>query len=136
MQYVNKRLLLAINQMCIERTGGTGVAGNNLRSGQRLGFVEHIHTNSLFGQPLYPTLHHQAAAYMFYIIKNHAFQDGNKRTGLAAAITFLGLNHVRFAPFDEDAVFDFVISVASGEGDPDVEIPRIAAWLQDQSVPG
>ncbi len=33
-----------------------------------------------------------AAAYLFHITNNHAFVDGNKRTGLAAALTFLRLN--------------------------------------------
>ena len=33
-----------------------------------------------------------AAAYAFHIVKNHAFEDGNKRTGLAAALVFLEIN--------------------------------------------
>lgn len=33
-----------------------------------------------------------AAAYAFHIAKNHGFVDGNKRTGLIAALTFLGIN--------------------------------------------
>ena len=33
-----------------------------------------------------------AAAYPFHIVKSHPFVDGNKRAGLAAALTFLKLN--------------------------------------------
>lgn len=33
-----------------------------------------------------------AAAYAFHIAENQPFLDGNKRTGLAAALTFLKLN--------------------------------------------
>ena len=33
-----------------------------------------------------------AAAYLFHIVRNHPFVDGNKRTGLAAAYVFLRLN--------------------------------------------
>jgi death-on-curing protein len=33
-----------------------------------------------------------AAEYAFSLAKNHAFQDGNKRTGAAAAIAFLEVN--------------------------------------------
>lgn len=33
-----------------------------------------------------------AAAYLFHIVRNHPFSDGNKRTGAAAAIVFLYLN--------------------------------------------
>jgi death-on-curing protein len=33
-----------------------------------------------------------AAAYLYHIAQNHPFIDGNKRTALAAALTFLELN--------------------------------------------
>jgi death on curing protein len=35
-----------------------------------------------------------AAAYLFHIVKNHPFVDGNKRAGAMAAFTFLKLNQV------------------------------------------
>lgn len=42
-----------------------------------------------------PTVTDKAAVYMFSIVSNHIFADGNKRTGLAAAITFLRKNDMR-----------------------------------------
>jgi death on curing protein len=36
----------------------------------------------------------EMAAYLFHIVKNHPFVDGNKRTGAMAAFTFLKLNRV------------------------------------------
>jgi death-on-curing protein len=33
-----------------------------------------------------------AAAYLYHIVQNHPFIDGNKRTGAAAAIIFLSMN--------------------------------------------
>ena len=38
-----------------------------------------------------------AAAYAFALTSNHPFVDGNKRTALAAAITFLAINDVHVA---------------------------------------
>jgi death on curing protein len=38
-----------------------------------------------------------AAAYAFHIAESQAFADGNKRTGLDTALTFLGLNGIEFA---------------------------------------
>ena len=35
-----------------------------------------------------------AGAYLFYLCRNHAFIDGNKRTALGACIVFLRLNGV------------------------------------------
>jgi death-on-curing protein len=40
-------------------------------------------------------LFEMAAAYLYHIVRNHPFIDGNKRTGLVAALIFLHLNGVR-----------------------------------------
>ena len=40
------------------------------------------------------TLFEKAAAYAFFIIKNHPLLDGNKRTGLHTALVFLYLNGI------------------------------------------
>ncbi len=44
------------------------------------------------GSFLYGTLYEMAAAYLFHLVQNHPFVDGNKRVGLMATIIFLGLN--------------------------------------------
>jgi len=59
-----------------------------------------------------------AAAYVFHIIKNHPFIDGNKRTGWVCGLFFLKLNGVNFSP--EPDVFDseiMTLSVAEGKAD-------------------
>ena len=129
-RFINKRLVVVINKMCVAMSGGLATTTSGIRPGANLGFVDHVFVNELFGQPLYADIFHQAAAYMFYIVKNHMFLDGNKRTGLACAVTFLQWNGIRFAAFDEDAVFDFVMGVAAGENNADLMIPIIAKWLQ------
>jgi death-on-curing protein len=55
-----------------------------------------------------------AAAYLFGIVKNHPFVDGNKRTGLAAADTFLYFNGLDLEA-DEDDLFQLVTLLAAGE---------------------
>lgn len=43
-----------------------------------------------------------AAAYLFHIVQNHPFVDGNKRVGAVAAFVFLALNGIDLvAPEDE-----------------------------------
>ncbi|MFQ5432265.1 MAG: type II toxin-antitoxin system death-on-curing family toxin [Nitrospinota bacterium] len=55
-----------------------------------------------------------AAAYLFHIINNHPFIDGNKRTGAMSAIVFLKLNgYALRAP--EKAYENLVMSVAAGK---------------------
>lgn len=43
-------------------------------------------------QYLHADLHEMAAAYLYHIVQNHPFIDGNKRTGAMAAFVFLKLN--------------------------------------------
>ena len=130
MKYVSKRMIVVINKMVLELSGGVTPVGTNIRPGQNLGFVDSIHANVLFGQPIYPDTFHQAAAYMFHIIKGHIFVDGNKRTGLATAVTFLEWNDVLFAPLDLREVFEFVMWIAAGANEPARVIPSLAAWLR------
>jgi len=66
------------------------------------------------GQFLHTDIHEMAAAYLFHLVKNHPFLDGNKRVGAVAALVFLALNGYDFnAPEDDFA--DMVLAVARGE---------------------
>lgn len=44
------------------------------------------------GDELYPSIEEKAANLLYFIVKNHAFSDGNKRIGAALFITFLAGN--------------------------------------------
>jgi len=66
------------------------------------------------GQFVHSDLCEMAAAYLFHIVQNHPFLDGNKRVGAVAAYVFLALNNVQVAA-EEDAYADLVLSVARGE---------------------
>jgi death-on-curing protein len=52
-----------------------------------------------------------AAAYAFHIAEAQAFNDGNKRAAIGAALTFLELNLVRLTP-SEDELYDAMIAIA------------------------
>jgi death-on-curing protein len=68
------------------------------------------------GQFLHTNIYEMAAAYLFHLVKNHPFNDGNKRTGAVAALVFLTLNGFDFdAPEDDFA--EMVLDVAGGELD-------------------
>jgi death on curing protein len=62
---------------------------------------------------LHLTIFEQAAAYLFHLVKNHPFIDGNKRVGLATSLAFLRLNNVRIHATDDELV-DVVLGVAEG----------------------
>ena len=77
-----------------------------------------------------PDLCELAAAYLFGIAKNHPFVDGNKRTALAAADTFLYFNGRELWAEDEDLI-QFVLMVAAGEIDEE----GAAAFFRDYTTP-
>jgi death-on-curing protein len=54
------------------------------------------------GQSPYADVAEVAAAYLFYLCRNHPFIDGYKRVGMTAAIVFLRLNRVEPAPDSAD----------------------------------
>ncbi len=45
-----------------------------------------------------------AAAYLFHLVMNHPFVDGNKLVGLEAALVFLKINDVAIEVTDEELV--------------------------------
>jgi death-on-curing protein len=72
---------------------------------------------TMFGEYLHPTIFDKAAAYLFHIVCNHPFLDGNKRTGTMAALTFLRQNrlHIEFTEEQASALEEIVVSTAEGK---------------------
>jgi death-on-curing protein len=65
------------------------------------------------GQFLHSDLFEMAAAYLYHIVQNHPFIDGNKRTGAATAIIFLAMNDLKIEA-DEDGLVELTLAVACG----------------------
>ena len=67
-----------------------------------------------------------AAAYGFGLVKNHPYQDGNKRIGFLAMVTFLGMNGTDFEASDAEIVSE-MLALADGR----VSEEELAGWLRD-----
>jgi death on curing protein len=116
MRLLTKAMVVAINKKTILSHGGNFVEPNNFLNEQNLDYLLEIVGSEMFDEPLYPKLSDKAGLYMYNIIANHIFQDGNKRTGLEAAIIFLRINVFNISPhLHLNEVYDFTIKVASGE---------------------
>jgi len=57
-------------------------------------------------------LYEIAAAYPFHIAQSQAYFDGNKRTGVQAAVDFLEINGIDTSPLPELAAYEAMIRVA------------------------
>jgi death-on-curing protein len=71
-----------------------------------------------------------AAAYLFHIVQDHPFIDGNKRTGLATCLYFLEFHGIE-VEVEPDELERFVRFVATGQ----VLKPEIAEFLEKNSRP-
>lgn len=58
------------------------------------------------GQYLYPSIEEQSAHLLYFVIKNHSFNDGNKRIGAFLFVWFLEKNKHRFKKSGEVKIND------------------------------
>jgi death-on-curing protein len=65
------------------------------------------------GEFVHPDLFAMASAYLFHVVQNHPFVDGNKRTGLLAALVFLDLNGISITD-GSPGLYDLTLGVAEG----------------------
>jgi death-on-curing protein len=66
------------------------------------------------GVYLHADLIEMAGAYLFHLVSNHPFIDGNKRVGTVAALVFLDLNGIE-TEIDDDELADLVLALARSE---------------------
>ena len=69
-----------------------------------------------YDQYFHNDIFEMAAAYLFHIVQNHPFIDGNKRTGAVAALVFLILNDINL-DLNEYEFEEMVMKVAQGRID-------------------
>lgn len=109
MQFLGLQEVLEIHRDQVSRYGG--IAG--IRDLELLKSALRMPGATFNGAFLHTDVHEMAAAYLFHLVRNHPFLDGNKRVGAVAALVFLALNGQDFqAP--EDDLAEIVLAVARG----------------------
>ena len=101
--------VVAIHRDQIERYGGS----IGVRDWGLLKSAIAMPAATFGGQFLHTDIYEMAAAYLFHIVQNHPFIDGNKRVGAVAADVFLTLNGVRLDA-TEDQYAELVLATARG----------------------
>jgi death-on-curing protein len=84
---------------------------------------------TMFGRSLYEDIADIASVYLFQIGESQGFTDGNKRTGVAACITFLAMNGYDLGCEEMD-VYDIAILVANGLATR----KGVASWIRERIV--
>ena len=110
MKYLDQKKCLEIYEKIMNIfPGSKGIRDNNL-------FISAVNNPQLimFGQELYPTIEDKSAIFIYSIVHNHVFQDGNKRTGYALLDYFLDMNGYGLKA-SENEKYNFLNNVASGK---------------------
>lgn len=76
---------------------------------------------TVFGEPAYPSIEAKAAHLLYFVIKNHPFSDGNKRSGAFLFVDFLHRNGRLFGPDGNPVINDVglaALALLVAESDP------------------
>ncbi|HEY6724530.1 MAG TPA: type II toxin-antitoxin system death-on-curing family toxin [Polyangiaceae bacterium] len=123
-EFLTVEVVIALHRRQLDRFGG----GAGLRDRGLLESAVAQPQASFGGTYAHDGLFAMAAAYLFHIVSNHPFVDGNKRAGLLAAQVFLDVNGVS-VEHDSEAFYALTMGVAEGRIDKaavTAELERIA----------
>ncbi|PIR43436.1 type II toxin-antitoxin system death-on-curing family toxin [candidate division WWE3 bacterium CG10_big_fil_rev_8_21_14_0_10_32_10] len=124
MQYLNLEEILAIHYEIIKQTGGSqGIRDINLLY-STIERPKSYFTN----KPLYKGIYNKAVALLHSLVLNHAFLDGNKRTGIAATSRFLYINGCILTP-KKDQTHEFLLKIINKK----VDFNEIVQWLKENA---
>ena len=118
--------VLALHADQLSRYGGSA----GIRDSGLLESAIAMPQQTMFGDYLHRDVFEMAAAYLFHLVQNHPFVDGNKRAGAVAALVFLELNGWSLRADNED-LEQTVLAVASGQ----LEKPVLSTLLRDHCIP-
>ncbi len=129
--------LLALKQSLLARGEATDLFARLRGDGLSaiLGNLE----QSVFGEPAYPTLESKAAHLLYFVVKNHPFSDGNKRSGAFLFVDFLHRNGRLLNAQGEAVINDTglaALTLLVAESDPKQKETLIRLIMNMLAVPG
>ena len=123
--YLTVAVVREIHAEAIGQFGGT----DGIRDPALLDSAVSAPQASCGGRSPFADLAEVAAAYLFYLCKNHPFVDGNKRAALGACLVFLRLNGLEPAP-DGPPWEQLTLDVAAGRIDRGQTTKRLRKLLR------
>ena len=126
MNYLSSHQVLFLHARLIEETGGShGVRDMGLML-SALGRPQ----ATFEAEDLHPTIYEKAAVLADSLINNHPFVDGNKRTGIGAAVLFLSINGYVFTASNEELI-DITMQIVQKQTSHN----EVAVWFEIHSKP-
>ncbi|CAB1242702.1 Toxin Doc [Clostridiaceae bacterium BL-3] len=110
MKYISLEYIIKLHDKMIDSTGGS----KGIRDMELLKSSVENSRATFGGKDLYPTAESKCANICFNIIKNHAFVDYNKRTGIYVMLMLLEYNNIKLE-FTQKELVDLGVDIASGK---------------------
>lgn len=107
MHYVRTEEVIFFHERLIEKYGGL----KGIRDLGLLSSAMAMPKQSFMGEDLHQSIYEKGAAYLYHIVKNHPFFDGNKRTGIFVCLIFFERNEVRLN-LEDSALEEITVAVA------------------------
>lgn len=123
MKRLSAEQIKLLHKMLIDETGGL----DGIRDEYLFDSAINAPFQTFGGEQLYATIEQKAARLGFSLIKNHAFNDGNKRIGILVMLTFLELNGIMI-----DASDDELISIGLSVADNRMNDKDLLKWILDK----
>jgi death on curing protein len=89
---------------------------------------------TVLGQDAYPDIHTKAAALMHSLIRNHPFEDGNKRTAVLSMLVFYGLNGWEIVA-DQGDIVAWAVDIVEGLVDVATISKALKNWARPLELP-
>lgn len=141
-----KDAIAALKKQLIAKKEATELFGKEKDKGFESSLQSIVQTFG--GQYLYPSIEEQAAHLLYFVIKNHSFNDGNKRIGAFLFVWFLEKNKHRFKangelkindngltaialllaqskPEEKELMIQLIVSLIANQGNSDNDNPKI-----------
>ena len=107
---LSKEQIIKLHDHLISETGGL----HGIRDDGLLDSALNAPFQSFDGVDAFPSIQQKAARLGYGIVKNHAFNDGNKRIGAHTMLVFLALNKIEL-DYTQDELVSVILSVADGK---------------------
>jgi len=132
MTYLKREDITSLNRMLIDSSGGyyNSLNSNLLKPNSFNWLIQYVKEKH-FGIKRLKSVFEVASAYCFFIINDHIFNDGNKRTGTATALFFLEKNGYLL----KDKVMDSDLEkLALSVGSKKSDLKYISQWFKKRTV--
>jgi prophage maintenance system killer protein len=120
-----------------DKFGGSVLFGNEKDESFRSSLVTIYQTFG--GRDLYPSVEEKAANFLYFVIKNHSFTDGNKRIGAFLFVWFLEKNQILYRPDNSKRIADnalvalALMIAASNPADKDIMVKVVVNLINGKN---